>query len=110
MIIRTWRGAVRAHDADEYLQHQADTGVREYRETAGNLGVLVLRRPQEDLVEVTTVSFWTSMDAIKAFAGDNPEQAKFYPGDDALLAEKDTHAQHYEVVNSDLDPSIGDAS
>ncbi|MCM0622896.1 antibiotic biosynthesis monooxygenase [Nocardioides bruguierae] len=107
MIIRTWRGAVRVQDAEEYLQHQAETGVREYRDTPGNLGVLVLRRPQEDLVEITTVSFWNSMDAIRAFAGDNPEQARFYAGDDNLLVEMDTQACHYEVVSSDPDPLLG---
>ena len=107
MILRTWRGAVRPEDAEAYLRHQDDTGVRDYRETPGNLGVLVLRRPRGDLVEVTTVSLWTSMDAVKAFACDDPERAKFYPGDDDLLAEKDSHADHYEVVSSDLDPSIG---
>ena len=69
MIMRTWRGAVKAEDADRYLAHQADTGVREYRETAGNAGVLVLRRDRGELVEVTTVSFWASMDAVKEFAG-----------------------------------------
>jgi heme-degrading monooxygenase HmoA len=102
MIMRTWRGAVRPEDADEYLRHQADTGVRDYRQTPGNVGVLVLRRPRGDLVEVTTVSLWTSMDDVKAFAGDDPDRAKFYPGDDALLAEKDSHADHYEVVSADL--------
>lgn len=40
MIMRTWRGAVRPEDADRYLEHQAGTGVREYRETPGNLGVV----------------------------------------------------------------------
>jgi heme-degrading monooxygenase HmoA len=103
MIMRTWRGAVRPDDAERYLEHQAGTGVRDYRETAGNLGVLVLRRPVEDLVEVTTVSLWTSMDAVRAFAGDDPAVARFYPGDDELLAEKDLHADHFEVVAADLD-------
>jgi len=107
MIMRTWRGAVRPEEAEEYLQHQRDTGVRDYRETSGNLGVLVLRRPRGDLIEVTTVSLWTSMDAVKAFAGDDPEQAKFYPGDEDLLAEKDLHADHFEVVSADITADIG---
>jgi hypothetical protein len=106
MIMRTWRGAVRSEDAAEYLRHQGETGVRDYRATTGNLGVLVLRRPRGDLIEVTTVSLWTSMDAVKAFAGDDPEHAKFYPGDEGLLAERDLHADHYEVVSSELDPGI----
>jgi len=104
MIMRTWRGAVRSADEARYLEHQADTGVREYRETPGNLGALVLRRERGELVEVTTVSFWRSMDAVRAFAGDDPGRAKFYPGDDDLLAQKDDHADHYEVVGVDLDP------
>ena len=103
MIVRTWRGAVRPRDAERYLQHQARTGVREYRETPGNLGALVLRRARGQLVEVTTVSFWESMDAVVGFAGDEPERARFYPGDDDLLAEKDLHADHFEVVSVDLD-------
>jgi len=107
MIMRTWRGAVRPEDAEEYLRHQGDTGVREYRETPGNLGVLVLRRSRGDLIEVSTLSLWTSMDAVRAFAGDDPERARFYPGDDDLLAQKDSHADHYEVVSADLGPGSG---
>lgn len=103
MIMRTWRGAVRSDDADRYLEHQGKTGVREYRATPGNLGVLVLRRPMNGLVEVTTVSFWTSMEAVRAFAGEDPGRAKFYPGDDELLAEKDLHVNHFEVITADLD-------
>lgn len=103
MIMRTWRGAVRPEDADRYLAHQADTGVRAYRETPGNVGALVLRRSRGELVEVTTVSWWASMDAVRAFAGDNPERAVFYPGDEELLAEKDLHVDHFEVVSADLD-------
>ena len=41
------RGAVRVDDVEEYLQHPAEIGVREYREASGNLIVLELRRPQE---------------------------------------------------------------
>jgi heme-degrading monooxygenase HmoA len=106
MIMRTWRGAVRPEHLDEYLRHQDETGVGEYRETTGNRGVVVLRRARGELVEITTVSFWDSMDAVRAFAGDEPARAKFYPGDDALLAEKDDHADHYEVVTADVDAGV----
>jgi heme-degrading monooxygenase HmoA len=106
MIVRTWRGAVRPADEERYLRHQADTGVSEYRETPGNLGALVLRRERDGLVEVTTVSFWASIDAVRAFAGDDPGWAKFYPGDDDLLADKDEHADHYELIGVDLDAAL----
>ncbi|HWJ85387.1 MAG TPA: antibiotic biosynthesis monooxygenase [Cellulomonas sp.] len=103
MIMRTWRGAVRPTDADAYLEHQARTGIDDYRATPGNLGALVLRRDAGNLCEVVTVSFWESMDAVRAFAGEEPDRAKFYPGDDNFLVEKDLHVDHREVVTSDLD-------
>ncbi len=109
MIMRTWRGVVRAVDAERYLTHQANTGVCEYRQTPGNTGVLVLRRTSGDLCEVTTVSFWESMEAVRRFAGDDPDRARFYPGDDEFLVEKDSHVRHYEVVSADLDISALDA-
>jgi heme-degrading monooxygenase HmoA len=103
MILRRWRGAVRPEDVETYLEHQAATGVAEYRSTSGNLGVIVLRRPVGDLVEVVTLSLWESMDDVRRFAGPQPEIAVFYPGDDDLLVEKDEHVDHYEVTDVDLD-------
>ena len=43
------------------------------------------------------------MEAVKEFAAEEPEVAKFYPGDEDLHAEKDLHADHYEVVSADVD-------
>ena len=107
MIMRRWRGAVRSGDADAYLAHQSSTGIRDYRATPGNRGAFVLRRPLEgDLVEVVTLSLWDSMDDVRGFAGEHPEVAVFYPGDDDLLVEKDVHVEHYEVAESDLDPAL----
>lgn len=106
MILRRWRGAVRPEEAETYLAHQRETGVREYRSTPGNLGVLVLRRPVDDVVEVITLSLWESMDDVRRFAGEQPEIAVFYAGDDDLLIEKDVHVDHYQVTDADLDPSF----
>ena len=103
MILRRWRGAVRPEDVEAYLAHQSATGVRAYRATPGNLGVLVLRRPVGDLVEVVTLSLWKSMDDVRSFAGDDPGVAVFYPGDDDLLVEKDAHVDHHEVTEAELD-------
>jgi hypothetical protein len=38
------------------------------------------------------------MDAVKAFAGDDPERAVFYPEDDRFLIERDLTVAHYEVA------------
>jgi heme-degrading monooxygenase HmoA len=107
MILRRWRGAVRPEDAERYLEHQARTGVRDYRDTPGNLGALALSRPRGELVEVVTLSLWESMDAVRRFAGEDPERARFFSGDDDLLVEKDLHVDHFEVAGVELDARLG---
>ena len=56
-----------------------ETGIRDYRAAVGNLGVVVLRRERSGLVEVTTVSFWTSMDAVKGSRETSPGAGSLLP-------------------------------
>jgi heme-degrading monooxygenase HmoA len=100
VIARTWRGAVRAEDADAYLDYLEATGLKEYRETPGNRGVLALRRIDGDRCEYLIVSLWDSLEAVQRFAGENPEQAVFYPEDDRFLVDRDLTSTHYEVAAS----------
>lgn len=98
MIARTWRGTVRAEDADAYVDYLEETGLREYRETPGNLGVYALRRIDGDRCEFLLVTLWDDMDAVRAFAGPEPDTAVFYPQDDRFLIDRDVVSIHYEVV------------
>jgi heme-degrading monooxygenase HmoA len=100
MIARIWRGAVRRSDADRYADYMRGTGVKEYAETAGNRGVLMLRRDESDRSEFVMVTLWESWDAVRAFAGDDVERAVFYPEDEAFLVERDLTAMHYEVLEA----------
>lgn len=98
MIARTWRGAVRAEDADAYADYLQQTGIHDYLNTPGNRGVYMLRRPLDDLCEFVMLTLWESLDAIKKFAGDEYETAVFYPEDDRFLVERDERAHHFEVA------------
>jgi heme-degrading monooxygenase HmoA len=98
MIARTWRGATKAQDAETYLEYLHRTGFSEYRKTAGNRGVLGLRRTVKDRAEFLLISLWDSKEAIQRFAGDDIEKAVFYPEDERFLIERDDHVSHYEVV------------
>jgi heme-degrading monooxygenase HmoA len=100
MIVRIWRGVVAAGDADAYADYMLGTGVAGYTRSAGNEGVYMLRRPTEAGTEFLMVSMWTSMDAVRAFAGDDPERAVFYPEDDRFLIDRDHTVRHYEVAAS----------
>ncbi|HSJ17796.1 MAG TPA: antibiotic biosynthesis monooxygenase [Solirubrobacterales bacterium] len=98
MIARMWRGAVGAEDGDAYAACMENTGVKGYAETPGNRGVYMLRRPLGDKVEFVMFTLWDSLDAVKAFAGDDHEAAVFYPEDDRFLVERDERSTHFEVA------------
>lgn len=98
VLARTWRGATRAEDADAYLAYLQETGIAAYRRTPGNCGVTVLRKIGHERAEFLLVSFWTSEDAIRRFAGDDVHRAVFYPEDDRFLVARDERVDHYEVV------------
>jgi heme-degrading monooxygenase HmoA len=99
MIARTWRGAVARRDAEAYGAYIHETGIAEYKTTPGNRGAWMLRRDLEgELTEFVTFSLWDTLDAVKAFAGEDYATAKFYPEDDRYLVERDLTATHYEVV------------
>jgi hypothetical protein len=58
MIARTWSGAVRTSDADEYAAYIRETGFAEYGRTAGNRGAWLLRRDDEGPTEFVAPWLW----------------------------------------------------
>ena len=94
-----WRGWVGTDKVAEYVDYIARTGLAGYRQTPGNLGAEMWTRDLGDgRVEVTTVSWWESLDRIRGFAGDDIERAVFYPEDDAYLLDRETTVTHHEVA------------
>ena len=89
---------MRREDAGEYANDINRTGMAEYRSTPGNQGAWMLRRDDGDRSEIITFSLWDSRDSIRAFAGEDIEQAVFYPEDDHFLIERDLSVRHYDVV------------
>ncbi len=87
MIVRTWRGATAAADADEYVAYMNRTGLAEYRATPGCVGAFTLCRPRGERMEFLFLSFWESEAAVRAFAGEDMSRARFYPEDARFLVE-----------------------
>jgi heme-degrading monooxygenase HmoA len=98
VIARMWRGWVRTEDRDAYAAYVEETGVAQYRETAGNRGAHILLRDLDDgRTEIVALSFWTSYDAIRGFAGEDVDTAVYYPEDDRYLVQREDTVTHYEV-------------
>ena len=100
MIARIWRGLTARENADEYLSYLRLTGLKEYQDTAGNRGAFVLRRDQGERCEFVLISLWDSIDAVRAYVGENAEVAKYYPDDTRYLLEMEPNVRNYEVADA----------
>jgi heme-degrading monooxygenase HmoA len=74
------------------------SGLVEYRNTPGNAGAYILLRVEDQIARVYTLSFWDSLDSIRAFAGDPIDTARYFPEDDRYLLERKPTVQHFSVV------------
>ena len=97
MIARIWFGRTRAEHFDEYARYVEGTGIRDLSATAGNLGAFLVRRMVHDEAEFGVISFWESLDAIRSFAGDEIDVARYYPDDSRFLLELAPKVEHYEI-------------
>jgi heme-degrading monooxygenase HmoA len=52
--------------------------IPDYKSTAGNMGAYCLHRTLDDRAEFVMLTFWESLEAIKAFNGDAINVAKYY--------------------------------
>jgi heme-degrading monooxygenase HmoA len=93
-----WHGRVPTAKADAYRDFTNGRAIPDYRSVPGNLGVHVLERREGDVTHFITLTFWERLDAIRAFAGDDVERAKYYPEDPEFLLEFEPRVVHYEVV------------
>jgi heme-degrading monooxygenase HmoA len=100
MIARIWKGAVRREDGDAYARYMEETGLAGYVATPGNRGAWMLRRDVGERTEFVMFTLWESIDAVKAFAGEDYEKAVYYPEDDRFLVERDLTTSHYEVATA----------
>lgn len=98
MIARLWHGAVPAAKADEYMRYLELTGLPDYRATAGNRGVFVLRQIEGGVAHFLLITHWESEEAIRRFAGDDPGRARYYPEDAKFLLALEPTVSHYEVL------------
>jgi len=102
MIARLWRGVATAGNADTYQRHATNTVFPALRCIPGHRGAYLLKRTAGGRTEFLALTLWDNMDAIRAFAGDNPDTAVVEPEARAVLAAFDDFARHYEVASGEV--------
>jgi hypothetical protein len=98
MIARRWRGRVSAEKGEAYLGLMESVGLPDYRSTPGNRGAWCLHRAEDDVLHVEMFTLWEDWAAIRRFAGDNVEVAKYYDFDPDFLIEMEPCVTHFEVI------------
>ena len=99
MITRIWHGRTTAAKSDEYLDLMRTVAIPDYRSTSGNKGAYALRRIEGDTAHFLMVTFWESEAAIRAFAGNKIDKAKYYDFDKDFLLELEPSTTHYEMYD-----------
>ena len=104
MISRIWHGWTAMENADKYeslLRADVLPGIHRIR---GYNGAYLLRREAANQeIEFLTITQFTDMAAVKAFAGKDYERAVIAPGAGKFLTHFDERSAHYETLLTPAD-------
>jgi heme-degrading monooxygenase HmoA len=97
MITRLWHGRTSLEHAPYYLEFLLNAGTKEYKETPGNISIKIWTKKDKDCCHFYTVTEWEDLDAVKRFAGEDFEEAVYYPEDQGILLEFEEKVTHFET-------------
>ncbi len=108
-IARIWHGRVPDAKAAEYYEYLNRDGVDKIEKIPHNLGADVLTSSHDGITEFVVISYWHSLDDIKAYAGADVEKVHNLPRDPEYLIEPETKVRHFVVRRSDRQAGAGTA-
>lgn len=98
MIVRTWSARATLEGAEGYRRHFEDEVLPHLSAIPGQCGALLLLREEGAETELLVLTFWESMDAVRAFAGDEPTTAIVATQARAVLKRYDSEVGMFEVI------------
>jgi len=98
VIARLWHGWTAPENADAYEEFLRTKMFPSIQRVPGYLGADLLRRDDGQEIAFVTITRFESLDAVRAFAGENYERAVVEPEARALLSRFDDRSEHYEIV------------
>jgi heme-degrading monooxygenase HmoA len=106
MIARIWHGYTSMENADSYetlLRNDVLPGIGRVE---GYKGAQLLRRGHANEVEFITITYFTELDAVRAFAGEDYTRAVIHPEAGKLLSHFDERSAHYDLVDNLVTPDF----
>ncbi len=97
MIARIWHGKTHIDKYEIYTEFVKRVAVPDYKSTPGFIDLRFLRNIQGSEGHFQLITYWADLNAIKRFAGEEYEKAKYYPEDSDFLLEFEEKVQHFEV-------------
>ena len=104
-IGRMWRGWTNSDQADGYEAVFRNVVLPELRDVAGFRGAYLLRRDDADGTEFVTLTLFDSLDAVRAFAGEQHETAVISDEARAVLRDFEPTAKHFTIVMAPDNPA-----
>lgn len=98
MIARIWQGWAPAATAPDYQRHFESDVAAKLRAVPGFHGGRLLRRDDGDEVQFTSITYFTSIADIRAFAGPAYEQAVVDEAARAALSRWDEKVVHHDLA------------
>lgn len=95
-----WQGWAPPSSADDYQRHYESEVATHLQNVPGFQGARLLRGQDGDEVRFTSITFFTDMTAVRAFAGADPAVAVVEEAARRALSRWDPHVVHHEVVVS----------
>jgi heme-degrading monooxygenase HmoA len=97
--MRVWRGQGSRDGVARYCdEHFRRRVLPQLEALEGFLSAYVLVRPAGDSSELIVMTAWASVDAVKAFAGEDFERAVVEPAVADLLDRYDDTVTHFEIA------------
>jgi heme-degrading monooxygenase HmoA len=98
MIARIWRGWAPQATAGDYQRHYQTEVSEHLRMVDGFRGARLLRRDEGQEVMFTSITWFTGLDAVRSFAGDDYESAVVEDTARRALSRWDERVSHHEVA------------
>jgi heme-degrading monooxygenase HmoA len=98
VIIRVFRAQIRAGKEDDFTRFVIETGAPMARAAEGCTRVTFGKSRWTEQPEFVVVTHWRSVDAVRAFAGPNWQDAVVEPEEEHMLAH--VCCDHYEAIDT----------